>query len=148
MHSRALRLADLDLSSLPGRTYHCWNYRMQDNVSVSIAIYPCFFISRRDLASCLRTTRRLPEYLHRQGRWASFIYHERSGAFLVCYLARLFRQDCSFFPLEPADNRFHATGAQRIPTIPSLVLLAPPVSSPFLDSNEEIDLQATGSLSC
>ena len=115
-------------------------------MSVSVAIYPCCFFSGRDFGSCLRITHRLPGYLHRQGRWASFIYRERSSALLVCYLERLFRQDCSFFPLEPTDNRFHATGAQCVPAIPSPVLLAPPISSPFLDSIEEIDLQATGSL--
>ena len=46
------------------------------------------------------------------------------------------------------DDRFHAIGAQRVPVIPLFVSLAPPVSSPYLDDNEEIDLLAIGSLGC
>ena len=117
-------------------------------MSVSGAIYPCCFLSRRDLASCLRTTRRLPEYLHRQGLWASLFSRERLGSLFVCYLACLFRQDHTFFLLGPADNLFHVTSAQRVLTIPLSVLVTPPVSFPYLDTNEEIDLQVTESLGC
>ena len=59
---------------------------------------------------------------------------------------RLFRQDCAFFLPKPVDDRFHATGAQRNPTIPSSALLAPPASSLCLDANEEIGLRVTESL--
>ena len=121
---------------------------MQGDVSVSGAIYPCYFLLGRDLASCLRIARHLLGYLHRQGRWASFLYRERLYALLDCYLVRLFRQDCAFPLLRPTDDHFHAAGAQRVPAIPSSVSLAPLVSSAYLDASEEIDLQATGSLGC
>ena len=49
------------------------------------------------MANCLRITRRQPRYLHRQGRWASFLYSGRLDALLYCYLARLFCQNRSFF---------------------------------------------------
>ena len=98
--------------------------------------------------SCLRTTHRLVRYLCRQGQWAFFLYCERLDGLLDRYLTCLFRQDRAFFLLKPADDRFHIASAQHIPTIPSLVSLAPPVSSPYLDTNKEIDLQATGSLGC
>ena len=98
--------------------------------------------------SCLSTTRRLPGYLHCQGRWVPFPYRERLGALLDHYLARLFRQDHAFFLPGPANDRFHAADIQRNPIIPSSALLAPPVSSPCLDTNEGIDLQATGSSGC
>ena len=111
-------------------------------------IYHCCFLLGRDLASCLRIARRPPGYLHHQGRWASFLYHERLDALLDCYLACLFRQDRTFSLLRPIDDRFQAVGAQRVPAIPSYVSLAPPISSPYLDTNKEIDLQATRSLGC
>ena len=98
--------------------------------------------------SFLRITRRLLGHLHCQGRQASFLYRERLDALLDRYLAHLFHQDCAFFLLGPIDDRFHTAGAQRVPTIPSFVSLAPPVSSPYLEANEEIDLQAIGSLGC
>ena len=47
------------------------------------------------------------------------------------------------FLLGLADNHFHATDVQRDLAVPSSVLPAPPVSSPCLDANEEIDLQVT-----
>ena len=119
---------------------------MQGDVSVSGAICPYCFLLRRDLASFLRTARRLPGYLHHQGRWASFLYRERLDALLDRYLARLFRQDRAFSLLGTADNCFHVASAQHVPAIPSSVSLAPLVSSPYLDANEEIDLQATGAL--
>ena len=52
---------------------------------------------------------------------------------------RLFRQDRTFFLLGPVYDLFHAVGAQRVPIIPSSVLLTLLVSSPYLDANEEID---------
>ena len=67
-------------------------------------------------------------------------------AFLDYYLARLSRQDHTFSLLGPIDDRFHVVGARHVPTIPSFVSLAPPVYSPYLDANEEIDLLVTGSL--
>ena len=100
------------------------------------------------MASCLRTSSRLPRYLHRQEQWAHFLYRERSGALLDHYLACLFRQDRAFFLPRPANDRFHATYFQRDPEIPSSAFLAPPVSSPFLDAKEGIYFQATGSSSC
>ena len=121
---------------------------MQGDVSVSDAIYSRCFLLGRDLASCLRITYRLLGYLHSQGRWASLLYHERLDALLDRYVARLSWQDRSFFLLGPADDHFHSVGAQRFATIPSSVSLAPLVSSPYLNTNEEIDLQATGSLGC
>ena len=121
---------------------------MQGDASVSGAIYPYCFLPWRDLASCLNITCRLPGYLHLQGQWVSFLYHERLDALLDCYLTCLFHQDRAFFLLGPIDDHFHAAGAQRIPTIPLSVSLAPLISSPYLDANEEIDLQATGSPGC
>ena len=100
------------------------------------------------MASYLRIIRRLPGYLHHQGQWASFLYRKRLDALLNHYLARLFRQDRFFSLLGPVDDCFHAAGAQRVLVIPSSISLAPPASSPYLDANEEIDLQATGSLGC
>ena len=79
---------------------------------------------------------------------APFLYYGRSGAFLDRYLARLFHQDRAFFLLGPANGRSPAADVQRDPVIPSSVLLAPPISSPCLSANEEIDLQATTSLGC
>ena len=98
--------------------------------------------------SNLRISRRFPGYLHRQGQWASFLYRERLDALLDRYLAHLFCQDSAFSLLGPVDDRFHAAGAQRVPAIPSSVSLASPLSSSYLDANEEIDLQATRSLGC
>ena len=60
----------------------------------------------------------------------------------------LSHQDLSFAPLGPVDDRFCVTVAWRVLAIHSFVLLAPPVSSPYLDANEEIDLLAIGSLGC
>ena len=59
-----------------------------------------------------------------------------------------FRQDRAFFLPRPVENRFHAIDVQHDSTILSSVLLAPPVSSPCLDVNEEIGLQGIGSPSC
>ena len=100
------------------------------------------------MASCLRTTRRLLRYLHHHGRWPHFLYRERSGALLNCYLARLFSQDHTFFLFGLAKNHFHTADVQRDPAIPSFALLAPSVSSPCLDANEGIDLRATESSGC
>ena len=61
---------------------------------------------------------------------------------------RLSRQDHTFAPLGPVDDSFHAAIARRILTIPLFVSPAPPVSFPYLDANEEIDLLTTGSLGC
>ena len=64
------------------------------------------------------------------------------------YLVQLFRQDQAFSLLGLTDDRFHAAAAQHVPAIPSYVSLAPFASSPYLDANDETDLQATGSPSC
>ena len=64
------------------------------------------------------------------------------------YLTRLFLQDRAFFLPGPIDDRFHTTDVQHNPVIPSSILYAPLVSSPYLDSNEEIDLQTTRSPGC
>ena len=90
----------------------------------------------------------LIRYLRCQGRWAPFLYYEQSSALLSCCLTSLFRQDRAFFLLGPKDDHFHAADVQRDPAIPSSILPAPPVSSPCLGANEEIDLQAIGSPSC
>ena len=95
-----------------------------------------------------RTTCRLLGHLHRQGRWAPFLYHERSGASLDRCLARLFRQDRVFFQLRPINDRFHAADVQRPPEILSYALLAPSVCFPCLDTIEEIDLRTTRSPGC
>ena len=121
---------------------------MQGDVSVYGTIYPCCFLLGRDLASCMRITRCLLGYLYCQGQYASILYRERLDALLDLRLTLLFRQDRVFSLLGPIDDRFHIAGAQRVPTIPSSVSLAPPVSSPYLDANKEIDLQVTGSLGC
>ena len=110
--------------------------------------WPCFFLLGRGLASCLRITCCLSGYLYCQERWAPFPYRERLDALLSHYLTCLFRQDRTFFLLGPVDDRFHAASAQCDPTIPSSALLAPPISSPCLEVNEEIDLRMTGSPDC
>ena len=69
-------------------------------------------------------------------------------ALLDHYLARLSRQVHAFSLLGIVDDRFHTTGAHHVPAIPSFVSLASPVSSPYLDANEEIDLLVIGSLGC
>ena len=56
------------------------------------------------------------------------------------------RQDHAFAPFGPVENRFHVAVAWRVPAIPSFVSPTPPVSFPYLDANEGIDLLATGSL--
>ena len=61
---------------------------------------------------------------------------------------RLSRQVHAFSLLGTIDDRFNIENAQRILIIPSFVSLAPPVSSPYLDDNEEIDLLAIRSLGC
>ena len=98
--------------------------------------------------SYLRIARHPLRYLRCQGRWAPFLYYGRLGALLGCCLARLFHQDHAFFLPRPADDRLQATDVQRDPTIPSSLLHAPPVSSPCLGANEEIDLHVIGSLGC
>ena len=45
-----------------------------------------------------------------------------------------------FFLHRPTKDRFHAADAQRDPAIPSSAVLAPPASSPSLDTNGGIDL--------
>ena len=107
---------------------------------VSSLTWPCYFLLRRVLPSCQRIAGRLLGYLHCQGRWAPFFYYGRSGALFGCCLARLFRQDRAFFLHGPTDDIFHAVDVQHDPTIPSYVLHTPPVSSPCLGANKEIDL--------
>ena len=113
------------------------------NVSGAINLCCFCFLLGRDLENCLRTG-----YLHRRERWASFLYCEQLDALFDHYLARLSRQVHTFSLLRTVDDYFHAAGAQRVFVIPSFVLLAHPVSSPYLDANEEIVLQAIGSLGC
>ena len=98
--------------------------------------------------SCLRITCHPLGYLCCQGRWASFLYCGWLGVLLCRYLARLFRQDWAFLPPRPSNGRFLAADVQCDLTIPSSVLLALPVSSPCLDTNEETDPQATGTPGC
>ena len=108
--------------------------------------WPCYFLLGRGLANCLRITRRLLGYLHHQGRWTPFLYRERYGALLENCLTNLFCQDCAFFLLRPVNDRFHVVDVQCNHEIPSSALLAPLISSPCLDANEEIDLWAIRSL--
>ena len=91
---------------------------MKSDASVSGAIYPYCFLLRRDLARCPRIACRLSGYLHRQGRWASFLYRELLDALLDRHLVSLFSQDRAFSLLGPVDNHFHAAGAQLVPVIP------------------------------
>ena len=121
---------------------------MQGNASVSGSTWPYYFLLGRRLASCSRTTSRLLGYLHRQGRWTPFLYREQSGTLLDACLALLFRQYSIFFLLGPVNDRFHVVDVQRDHAIPPSALLAPPVSSPCLDANEEIDFRVTGSPGC
>ena len=109
------------------------------------ATWPYYFLLGRGLASCLRIARRPLGYLRCQGQWPPILYYGWSGALLGCCLACIFLQDYAFFLPGPVDDRFHAADVQLDPTIPSSVLPAPLVSSPCIDANEEIDLQATGS---
>ena len=111
-------------------------------------IYPCCFLLRRDLASCLRIVHRLLGYQCHQGRWAFFLHCERLDAVLAHFLVRLFRQDHTFSQHGRADDRFHNAGAQCVHVIPSSVSLDPPTSSPYLDANEETGVRVTGSLGC
>ena len=60
----------------------------------------------------------------------------------------LSRQDHAFAPFRLLDYRFHAVVARRVLVIPSFVSPAPPVSFPYLDANERVDLLTTGSLGC
>ena len=109
MCSRALRLVDSDLGSLPGGTYHHWNCRMHGDVSFCSVIFLCCFcfLLGRALANCLRIARRLPGYLHCRGQWASFFfYRKRLDALLDHYLARLSRQDHAFSLLGSLDDSF------------------------------------------
>ena len=78
----------------------------------------------------------------------SFPLSQSVGCLLDRYLACLFLQNHTFFLFGPINDRFHAADVQRDPAIPSSALLAPPVSSPCLDANEEINLWATGSSGC
>ena len=117
-------------------------------MSVSGTTWPRYSLLRRSLASCPRTTRHLLGYLHSQGRWAPFLYHELSSALLDRCLARLFCQDCAFFLPGPANNLFSVVDVQRNPAIPSSALLAPHISSPCLDTNEGIGHRATRSPGC
>ena len=121
---------------------------MQGDASVSGATWPCYFLLGRGLESCLRTTCRPLGYLRCQGRWAPFLYCRWSGALLGIYFAHLFHQDHAFFLPGPSNDRFHSTNIQSDPVIPLFVLSTPPISSPCLDANEEIDLQATRLPSC
>ena len=79
---------------------------------------------------------------------ALFFYREQLGASLDCCLARFFRQDSAFFLPGPVNDHFHTVYVQRDPAIPLSALLAPPVSFPCLDANEEIDLRVIGSSGC
>ena len=88
--------------------------------------------------SYLRTTRRPLGDILCQGRWVPFLYYGRYGVLLGCYLARLFLQDRAFFLPGLTNDRFDATNVQCDPVIPSYVLPTPPVSSPCLDTNEEM----------
>ena len=65
-----------------------------------------------------------------------------------CLTAMLRASFIKIMPFFCLDDRIHIVNAQHDLAIPSSVLLALPVSSPCLDANEEIDLQATGSLGC
>ena len=60
----------------------------------------------------------------------------------------LSRRDHAFAPFGPVDDRFYAVVARHVPKIPSFVSPAPPVSFPYLDANEGIDILAIGSLGC
>ena len=95
--------------------------------------------------SCLRITLHSLGYLCCQGRWALFLYCGRLGVLLGCYLTRLFGQDQAFFQLGLANGHFPIADVRRDLAIPSSVLLALTISSTCLDTNEEIDLRATGS---
>ena len=118
---------------------------MQGAASIYDATWPCYFLLGRGLTSYPRTTRCLQGYLHHQGRWAHFLYRERSGALLDRYLTRLFHQYRAFFLLGPANDHFHTADVHHDPTIRSSALFAPHVSFPCLDAKEEIDLQVTRS---
>ena len=64
---------------------------------------------------------------------------------LATILHVFFTKIVHFFLLGLINDRFHAADVQCDPVIPSSTLPTPPVSSPCLDANEEIDLRATGS---
>ena len=116
---------------------------MLGDASVSGATWPCYFLPGlpEDNSSSAGVSTS-------SGMMGSFLYRERLGALLDRYLALLFFQDHAFFLPRPTNDRFHVANVQRDPTIPSSILLAPPVSSSYLDANEGIDLRATGSSSC
>ena len=137
--SHRLRLAGSPLSLflfLPDGMCHYRCCGMQGDASVFGSTWPCYFLMGRGLASCLRTTHHLSGYLHRQGRWASFLYRKQTGALPDRYLARLFRQVRAFFLPRPENDCFHAADVQRDPAISSSALPAPPISSPCLNANE------------
>ena len=66
---------------------------------------------------------------------------------LTAILHVFFAKIIPFFYLG-SNDRFHIGDVQRDLVIPSYVLLAPFVSSPCLDANEEIDLRVIGSSDC
>ena len=82
------------------------------------------------------------------GTMGFFPLSSASGTLLVCSLTCLLRQDCVFSLPGPKDDRFHAVSVQHDPEIPSSALLVPPTSSPYLDANAGIVLQATESSDC
>ena len=86
-------------------------------------------------------------YITKDDGLLSFIAND----WVLCLPAILrvsFAKVVPFFLPRPADDRFHTVGAQCDPAIPSSASLVPHSSSPCLDANEEIGLQATESLDC
>ena len=60
--------------------------------------------------------------------------------YLIAVLQVSFAKIAPFFLPGPINDRFHTADVQRDTAIPSLALLTLLVSSPCLNTNEEIDL--------
>ena len=77
---------------------------------------------------------------------AGFFPLSRTVGFFACPLSCVPPLPRQVFSLPgPEHDIFHVAGAQRNFAIPSFSLLVPPASSPYLDANEGIGLQATES---
>ena len=67
---------------------------------------------------------------------------------LAVVLHIFFAKIVPIFLSGPSYDSFHAADVQCDPVILSSILPAPLVSSPYLDANEEIHPQVTGSPGC
>ena len=108
---------------------------------------PVAFFPGRCLASCLRTSRHLLGYLHSQGRWASFLYHELLGALHPLSCPSPSPKLCLFSTWAHRRSFSHYTCSTQSCNSP-ICLTCSSYFSPCLNANKEICLRATESLDC